>query len=270
VDGDVVAVGGSVRLGPRAEVRGAVTAVGGTVETAAGARLLGEANEVAIRLPRVAVVPPHVPDIFREGPWADWRADRWLAGMSFGWMLVRMSLIAVLALLFAAVAPRFVGRVGREVRETPLAAAGIGFGGVLMLVPAFLLLVIVLVITIIGIALLPLLPVLAAVLALAWVAGFAGIARLVGEWIPGFDTRPVASVAVGLTLIWTVPVLARAAWWWSDGLVPRGLVSAAWAFEFVVWILALGGLALAGWRGDRRAAFTSVVPPAVPSTPGAF
>jgi len=267
VDGDVVAVGGSVHLGPRAEVRGSVTAVGGTVDTASGARLLGEVNEVAVRVPRIAIAPPHLPDVIRDGAWTDWRADRWLAGMSFGWTLVRMSMIALLALLFAAVAPQLVGRVGREVRETPLGAAAVGFGGAVLLVPGFILLGVVLVITLIGIALLPLLPLLAGVLAIAWVAGFAGVARVVGEWLPGFENRPVASVAVGLTLIWTVPVLARAAWWWSDGIVPRAFVSAAWALEFVVWIVALGGITLAWWRGGRRPAYGPVTSQAVPTTP---
>jgi hypothetical protein len=263
-------VGGSVRLGPRAEVRGGVTAVGGTVETAAGARLLGEAHEVAIRLPHVAVTPPHLPDVFRGGPWNDWRADRWLAGASFGWTIARMTAIGLLALLFAAAAPRLLARVGREVVATPLGAGAVGIGGALLLVPAFVALALVLVVTLIGIPLLPLLPVLAGLVALAWVAGFAGVARVAGSWLPGLEHRPVASVAAGLALIWTLPLLARAAYWWGGGVVTGSLVSAAWTFELAVWLVALGGLALAWWRRDRRRAFDPIVPPIVPSAPSVF
>jgi len=48
VRGDVVAVFGDVRLGPKAEVGGEVTAVGGEVVREEGARVYGAVNEVSI------------------------------------------------------------------------------------------------------------------------------------------------------------------------------------------------------------------------------
>jgi len=68
VDGDVVAVGGSVYLGPKADVQGSVTSVGGQVARAEGAKVNGEINEVHVSAPSVG---PFV----RVRPWPSGRGS---------------------------------------------------------------------------------------------------------------------------------------------------------------------------------------------------
>ena len=49
VNQDVVAVGGNIHLGSKAEVRGDVVVVGGVVEREPGAKVLGKVSEVGVR-----------------------------------------------------------------------------------------------------------------------------------------------------------------------------------------------------------------------------
>ena len=135
VDGAVVAVAGSVYLGPKANVRGDVTAVGGSVERADGTVVSGQINEIRIARPTFGPLVT-----FR--PWAGWHWFGDTVRNPFGGSvdlvatLVRIGLVGLLAALMVAVraGPRPAGRrprggralargLRRPRRATPVRAA---------------------------------------------------------------------------------------------------------------------------------------------------
>ena len=262
VNGDVVAVLGDVRVGPRASVRGNLTAVGGSVTTDPAARLYGGSNEVAIRVPPVSV---HMPD-FMVGP-GGWRPpERWFAGMSLAWTALRLSLVAVFALALAAIARRPIDRMRLQLRQAPLATTLVGVAAQLLLLPAVIAAALFLLVSIVGIPLLALLPFALFALGLAWVAGFAAVAESLGERL-GSRGSTFLSLLIGLFVIWAVTLVARGAALSVGGAFATVLAAAGLAIEFVAWSAALGAVIL-GWRRQRAALAPDyeAVPP-VPSAP---
>ncbi|MFO7693842.1 MAG: polymer-forming cytoskeletal protein [Vicinamibacterales bacterium] len=265
VDGDVVAVAGSVHLGPRANVRGDVTAVGGSVERADGTVVSGQINEIRIAKPNFGPLAT-----FR--PWDDWR---WLGdsvrtpfGGSFDLMatLVRIGLIGLLAALMIAVLPSPVTRVAERVAAEPWRAGFVGLAAQLLFVPLLVVTVVVLAVSIIGIPLLLLVPFGLIAVAVALIMGFAGASCAVGRWIgrragsgmPGL----LVSLVVGLAVVFALTVVARFAG--LAGLPVRvvlgSVLVAGFIVEYVAWTVGLGGVLLS--RFGRRAA-----PPPVPAIP---
>ena len=260
VEGDVVAVGGSVRLGPRAVVRGEVTSVGGTIDAEPTAKVAGSTNEVAIRLPQINVQPP---DLTHWSGW--WRpTDRWFANVSLAWTFLRLLLVGVLALAFAAVLRGTTARIRAQVRAAPVVSGLVGAGIQVLAIPVVVAVVLVLAISIVGIPLLPLVPLLLFAAGLAWVVGFAAVAQAVGEGLAGRG-RPLVALVVGLTLIWATTIVARLAWWSGGGTVAGALSALGFAVEFVAWSVGLGA-ALLAWRRPLPSEDPEVVPP-LPSTP---
>lgn len=260
VEGDVVAVGGSVRLGPRAVVRGDVTSVGGTVDAETTAKVAGATNEVAIRLPHVNVQPP---DLTRWSGW--WHpTDRWVANVSLAWTFLRLLLVGLLALAFAAVLRGTTARIRAQVRSAPVVSGLVGVGIQLLAIPVVVAVVLVLAISIVGIPLLPVVPLLLFAAGLAWVVGFAAVAQAVGEGLTGRG-RPLVALVVGLTLIWATTIVARLAWWSAGGTVAGALSVLGFAIEFVAWSVGLGA-ALLAWRQPLPSEDPEVVPP-LPGTP---
>ena len=152
VNEDVVAVGGNVRLGRRAEVRGDVVVVGGTIEREPGAVVHGKVSEVAFMIPGLHIRPNWNAWSF---PWFDsgqWRAFRLFAS------LVRMALFALLATLILLLAPGAVQRVEMAVTTQFWKSALVGLLAQLFFVPVLVLTVVVLAVSIIGIPLLVLVP----------------------------------------------------------------------------------------------------------------
>lgn len=260
VEGDVVAVGGEVRLGPRAVVRGDVTSVGGGITVEPTARIAGATNEVAVRLPHVNIQPPDF------GQWAGWwhPSDRWFAGVSAAWTFFRLLIVGVLALAFAALLRQPLDRVRYQVQRAPVVSGLVGVGVQLLIVPTVIALVLVLVISIVGIPLLPAVPLLLLAGGLVWVAGFAAVAQAVGESLAGRG-RPVLALVAGLGLIWGTTVIARLAWWSTGGTVANALSVLGFAIEFLAWSVGLGA-ALLAWRRPVPARDPLAVPD-VPATP---
>lgn len=265
VTGDVVSVLGSVRLGPKAQVRGDVTAVGGTIDTAEGARVLGAVNEVS--LPNVHVQGPSWPTI-RVEPLFD---GRMFAGLALTAMAARMITLSVIVLLIWAIGGAQVRRVGDAIAASPLTTVGVGLLATVLIIPVTLAVVVALVLSIVGIPLLALVPFALLLLALVWAGGFAAVAHRVGRTIGGDG---VGGVAVGLTLLWVLTLVARVgafamphgvAGWSVFGLI--GFVG--FAVEAVTWLAALGGVIMAYLQGtvERNERPTLIVPPTVPSAP---
>lgn len=261
VEGDVVAVLGSVRLGPRAVVRGDVVSVGGAVERARGSRVDGDINEVRVGFPAFGPV-------FHVRPWDNWR---WF-GSPFGGTtdlfatLLRMAIVGLFAAMIVALGAGPVRRVAGTAAADPWRAAVAGLAAQVFFVPVLVITVIVLAVSIIGIPILLLLPfaLLAAVFALFM--GLAGTGCAVGEALARRVGRPapslIASLVVGLALIWALTVIARFAG--LAGQPVRFLIgfvlTVGFIVEYVAWTVGLGAVILSrfGRRGGRA------MPPAPP------
>jgi hypothetical protein len=260
VEGNVVAIGGEVRLGPRAVVRGDVTSVGGGISAEPTAKIAGATNEVAVHLPRINVQPP---DLARWSGW--WRpSDHWFAGVSLAWTFLRLLLVGVLALAFAALLGPALGRMRYHVQRTPVVSGLLGIGVQLLIVPVVIAVVLVLAISIVGIPLLPVVPLLLLAGGLFWVAGFAAVAQAVGESLAGRG-RPMLALVAGLGLIWATTIIARLVWWSTGGTVAAVLSTLGFTIEFLAWSVGLGA-ALLAWRRPVPADNPLAVPQ-VPGTP---
>jgi hypothetical protein len=265
VDGAVVAVGGSVHLGPKANVRGDVTAVGGAVERSAGTVVSGQINEVRVSKPNFGPMAG-----FR--PWREWR---WFGdtvrnpfGTSVGLIstLVRIGLVGLFAGLMIVVLPTPVRRVADRVATEPWRAGFVGLAAELLFVPLLVLTVLVLAVSIIGIPLLVLVPFGLLAVAVALLMGFAGTSCAIGQWVGrrsgGSVPTLVASLVIGLAVVFALTVIARFAG--LAGLPIRVLVGvvlvAGFFVEYVAWTIGLGGVLLS--RFGRREA-----PNAAPAMP---
>jgi len=261
VDGNVVSVGGAVRLGPKANVRGDVTAVGGSVERADGSVVSGQINEIRIGRPTFG---PFV----NVRPWRDWHwfgdTVRYPFGGSVDLVatLVRVGLVGLLAALMIAVLPSPVKRVADRVAAEPWRSGFVGLAAQLLFVPLLVVTVVVLAVSIIGIPLLLLVPFGLIAVAIALVMGFAGASCAVGRWIgqragggiPGL----LASLVVGLAVVFAVTVIAK--FLGLAGVPLRvavsGILVAGFLIEYVAWTVGLGGVLLS--RFGRRDGVTAV------------
>ncbi|HNV03882.1 MAG TPA: hypothetical protein PLE61_12930 [Vicinamibacterales bacterium] len=258
VESSVVAVGGSVVLGPTARVRGDVTSIGGGVECDPGAVLEGESNEIAFS-------GPHLGPLLRVRPWRDWR---WVIAPFDGrprgtvdllTTLVRLGLAALFAAIVAAVAPGAVRGVSDRAAAEPWRAGLVGLAAELLFVPLLVLTVAVLAISIIGIPLLLLVPFGLIAVGLAFVLGLAGagralgtcVARRVGGAAPGM----AASLVLGLAVIWALTAVARFVGLLGPpaGFFVAGLLVAGFLVEYVAWTVGLGAVILSRF-GRRRSA----------------
>ncbi|MEW5980852.1 MAG: hypothetical protein AB1806_00620 [Acidobacteriota bacterium] len=268
VDGDVVAVGGGVQLGPKAVVRGEVVSVGGGVERAPGARVGGQTSEVRIGFPTFS---PRI----RLRPWQDWS---WF-GTSLGGAtdliatLSRMGILALLVIGLATIVPLQVRRIGDQVAAEPWRAGFVGLAAQLLFVPVLVITVLVLAVSIIGIPLLLLVPFAALAFLFAFLLGFAGTASAVGQAVSRrFGGRPlplVVGAAVGLAVIWALTAIARFAG--LAGLPARVILSvvlvAGFVIEYVAWTVGLGGVLVSRFgRRDVAGMPTVLQPPPVSSS----
>lgn len=273
VNDDVVAVGGDVKLGPRAVVHGSVTSVGGTLSIAPEARVFGGRQEISVRVPDVSVRWPDWPRITI----APARVGRWWAGLALSATMARMLLVGLLALFALVVAQGPVLRLGNRVASAPLQATAIGVGAQILLVPVVVGIVLALVISILGIPLLALLPIVLLVGAVVWVGAFAAVVQAIGRRLVGAGeslSGAIGGLVVGLGLVWTLTVVARIGWLASGGNVAwwpvlSAIGLAGTAIEFLVWSAALGGLImlrLNRGQGSEAVPVRAAAPP--PPPPG--
>lgn len=262
VESSVVAVGGSVVLGPTARVRGEVTSIGGRIDRDPGAVVEGESNEIGFS-------GPHFGPLFHARPWREWR---WFVAPFDGGprgtvdlltTLVRLGLAALFAAIVTAVAPGAVRRVSDRAAAEPWRAGLVGLAAELLFVPLLVLTVAVLAISIIGIPLLLLVPFGLIVVGLAFVLGLAGAGRALGTWVArragGAAPGMLTSLVIGLAVIWALTVVARFAGLVGPpvGLFVAILLVAGFLIEYVAWTVGLGAVILSRF-GRRRTS------PAVP------
>ena len=264
VDGNVVAVAGSIHLGPKANVRGDVTAVGGSVERESGTIVNGQINEIQIARPRFG-------PIMSIRPWREWHWFSDTVHNPFGGSvdlvatLVRVGLVGLLAALMVAVLPAPVQRVADRVAAEPWRAGFVGLAAQFLFVPLLVITVVVLAVSIIGIPLLLLVPFGLIAVGVGLVMGFAGTACAVGRWIgqragSGMPGLLVAMV-VGLAVVFALTIIAKflGVTGIPAGIVLGSVLAVGFLIEYVAWTVGLGGVLLS--RFGRRESH------AVPSIP---
>ena len=245
---DVVVIGGTLRLGPKAVVDGDVVAVGGEIEKDPGAVVRGTTDEAAVRIPGIVFDP-------------EWSGRGWTY-LAVGGTVVRMFFFLVVATLLTVIAPGWIGSMSRR----PAASSGLlGLAVQICFVPALLVVVIALIVSIVGIPLLAAIPFVLAALGLVWIAGFTGVAVRVGAALRG-RSRAEADASVGDLLLGFVAIaamtvgghlLALGFGWFSPMTWP--IRAAGLTIEYVAWTIGLGAAISSLFAASRA------TPPPVPT-----
>jgi hypothetical protein len=247
-EGDVVVVGGTLRVGPDAVVRGSVVVIGGEAIVDPGARVSGGIDEVSVVGPDFGVVW----SLLGEG---------WWAVAAFGATLVRLSLALLVALLLTLVAPHWVGAISHRATSVGTSAL-LGLTGQVLFIPALVAISIALLISVVGIPLLAGLPLLVGAAAIVWIAGFAAVAIQAGRRLRagGADPSPVLDLITGFLAIMAITILAHVIAlgpsWMREMAFVTGIVGLI--VEYLVWTIGLGA-AIASLFGRRHRG-----PPPVP------
>ena len=211
VEHDVVAVGGSVMLGPESVVGRNVVSLGGAIDKSEGAEVQGDIVEV-----NIPALASGLTSVFRD----NWQGLRWAFQIL---ALIAFIGFLALALLVIALLPKPVGLVSAAVENNTLKAALWGLLGMVMIVP----LAIFLAVSVVGLVLMPLYGFL---VACAFLAGYIAVAHLIGKKIMTALTRPdqpmLWEAFLGLIVLWAI------------GWVPI----VGWMVNGVAGLLGLGGV----------------------------
>jgi hypothetical protein len=250
VRGDAVAIGGGLELGPHANVSGDAVAIGGSFKRDPGARIGGQVVDVS----------------GVNFDFGQWRWDRFPFGRSrpfrlpflgaaaggFALMgtIMRVLVLCVLTSLVLFVGRDYVERVGARAAAEPLKAGAVGVLAQLLFIPLLVLTTVVLAITIIGIPLLVLIPFAILAFAAVFVVGFTAVAYRVGRlandrfsWGGG---NPYLTGVTGILLL-VSPVLIARLLGLADWLlfpVTGALVFLGLLIEYVAWTVGFGAVTL--------------------------
>ena len=268
VEGDVVAVGGGVHLGSNAVVDGDVTSVGGTIDREPGAVIHGTVDEVAFGAPHIA--------------WgADWGPGPFFAGVTgligtIVWITILLLLVC-LAYLFAR---RPIERMEYRVGTSAWKAALVGLVAQLLFIPALVLTCVVLAISIIGIPFLLLVPFAVLALVIGALLGFTAVAKRLGHTAEDrFGWRhanPYLSIVIGVGLIMMTSFFGNALGVVGGPLKVFGAVLTILGIiaQYVAWTIGLGVLLLTRfgtryrWSDGETPEPVPAPPPPVPATHG--
>jgi hypothetical protein len=264
VEDDVVVVGGTLRLGPKALVDGDVSVVGGELDRDAAAQVRGDVDVAHVSLPEWAWSwhwPNRLPSI----------APFWWEGAAFAFTIGRFVLVLILSMLLVAIAPRWTNAIAARLTGRPGVSLIGGFAAEVFFGPAMILLTLALVVTIIGIPLLAGMPLLVAAFLLLWAAGYAVVAGVLGARLRGADWYAnglgAVDVFIGSCVLSSLTIVGQVLMMSDGWMSPIAMLvrSTGWTIEYIAWTIGLGA-ALAAWlrpRGfDTRSA-----PPMVPPLP---
>jgi hypothetical protein len=217
VNGDVVLLGADADLGPDGRITGSVFHEDADIDGDLDG-IVGEVDEidasVGLDAPDLPVRPtrPNLPDrlsveVDPPGPFRS--IGRGIAGLVRTFVTFAIAFGAGLGILYFF--PRNLELVSRAARQSSGKSLLVGFAGIILAIPVWVIGTVLLAISIIGIPLLlvwvPMFPV---ALAGALVLGAIGIARNVGGWVSsrdlsglsGWDTsRPALQIGTGLALL---------------------------------------------------------------------
>ena len=211
VQGDVVAVGGSVTLGPTAVVDGDVTVVGGPLHRDPGAQVRGKAQEVSLG----GLDFGHW--TWRRNPVGLWWSSALGSAFAFVGTLARVAVLCLLAALVGAVRARLHGaRRQRWPPSSSLKAGAVGLLAQILFLPLLVITIVVLVMTIVGIPLLLLLPFVHSGIAVVGArrihrASRTGSAALPLRRLGWPEQNPVRAHVIGVLVVMLPVMLARLA-----------------------------------------------------------
>jgi hypothetical protein len=248
VEGDVVAVGGSVTLGPQSRVQGDVTVVGGQLHRDDGAEVAGKAQEVSL--------PGFEFDRWNwhSNPLGLWWRSMLGSAFAFVGTVARVGVLCLLAALVVLFGREYAERAGTMAATSSLKAGAVGVIAQLMFVPLLIVTIVVLVVTIIGIPLLLLLPFALLALAVIGLVGFTGIAQRVGLLTTsrfGWPADNVYAVTTIGVLVLMLPVLLSRLVSLGGGImfpIAMALGIAGFVIEYLAWTVGFGAVALMRFR----------------------
>jgi hypothetical protein len=259
VHGDVVSVGGSVHLGPEAIVTGDVAVIGGALQREPGARVDGDFKEIGIGAIDLSGLR--------------WEGLRWpWFGRAFGSafaLLTTVGRVAILCLLAALVillGHEYVERISARAAAEPFKAGAIGFLAQLLFLPVLVVTIVILVATIVGIPLLLLIPFALLALGLVALVGFTAVAYRVGSLAGarlGWDPLgPYGATIVGILIVISPLLLARLLGLIGGPVFPMTFALGLLGFclEYLVWTVGFGAVALAWFNRARTAPPPPIVP----------
>jgi hypothetical protein len=258
IEDELVVIGGSVRVGPSAQIRSDIVSIGGDVQVAETAEVSGEIHDVGVMWPDVR---------FAMGDWL-WGIDRgWWAAFMMAGTVFRFTAIMIAACILALVAPGWIRRVEARVTDAPFASGFAGVASQVLILPLVLVVVAGLVITIVGIPLLMVVPFALLAFLVTWLAGFASVAAQIGGRLrsragladPG---GVVVDVAWGTALLFLITFAGNLLAFGPSFLWPlaTSFGIAGFAVEYLAWTVGLGAALLAPMH--RR---WGMSPPPMPS-----
>ena len=257
-DNDVVVIGGTLRLGPKAVVGGDVVTVGGDTVIDPAATVRGTVDTAGVTMPNVRWD-------FGMPVWS-WRM--WpFAALSA--TVLRLSLVLMVSLLLTVVAPEWVRAMGMRASSV-LSAGLLGAVAEVLFVPALIVVIIGLAISIVGIPLLGAIPFALALAALAWTGGFAAVAASLGARLRGGSIERssslVSDLLIGFIVLSGLTVAAQVIVAGTGGMTRLGWMmgAAGMAVEYVAGTIGLGA-ALSGRFVRPRA-----TPPPMPAPSVSF
>lgn len=250
VQGDVVGVGGSVTLGPRARVDGDVTVVGGQLHRDPAAEVSGKAQEVSLggfEFDRWN---------WRRNPVGLWWGSMLGSAFAFVGALARVGVLCLLTALVLLFGREYAERAGTMAATASLKAGAVGVIAQIMFLPLLIVTIVVLVVTIVGIPLLLLIPFALLALAIVALVGFTGIAQRVGAVTTsrfGWSDQNVYAVTIIGVVVLMLPVLLSRLVSLGGGImfpIAMALGIAGFIVEYVAWTVGFGAMALT--RFNRR------------------
>lgn len=262
VTGDVTAVGGPVHLGPNAVVEGDVTAAGGQVYRAAGAEIHGATSETTWGGPDIR--------IHRAMGWEPFEG---VAG--FVTTIMWIVFLGLLSSLIYLLARKPVERMEYRAATSLWKAAAIGLLGQILFLPVLVLTTVILAISIVGIPLLIAIPFAILALMVGTLIGFTAVARVVGGaaedqfgWRHESRYMPLL---VGVGILMAVPFFAAALGIAGGPLGVFAVILSILGFviQYVAWTIGFGVLLMTrfgtrtSWSDEPGPAATA--PPAPPA-----
>ncbi|MEO8276271.1 MAG: polymer-forming cytoskeletal protein, partial [Thermoanaerobaculia bacterium] len=282
VDGDAVAVGGSVLVESGGLIQGNAVGVGGRVHLESGATVDGDAVAVggSVQVEDGGTIEGQRSSVgWGDGMTGHGRSGwplvfRSEAGELF-WSLLRGMLLALLCCVSLLLARGPLEHTSKRLAEEPWKAVFAGLLTQLLFFPVLLLVTLILAVSIIGIPLLVLVPVALLAGVLAAIVGFAAVAQSLGRWAAGrfgwHLVEPYIPVLVGVALIQGVAIVARIVGIPGSvfGLVAIVLLAFGFFLKYVAWTMGLGAMTLSllgrDWRRPRGG--TAMPPASPPTTP---
>ena len=269
VEGDAVAVGGSVDVESGGLVGGSAVAVGGKVRLASGATVEQDAVAVggSVQVEEGATVEGQRSTVGWGGDWGGKGGHGWSSGWPFMfdsdagelfWSILRTLFLLLLCCISVLLARGPIEHTSRRLTEEPWKAIFAGLLTQLLFFPVLIFVTVILAVSIVGIPLLVLVPVAVLALLVATLLGFAAVAQSLGRWAAQrFGWRlaePFLPVVVGVAMIQGVTILARLIGLPGGflGLFAFALIALGFFLKYAAWTMGLGAMTLSLLGRDWR------------------